>query len=264
MLAVLAIGSLPHPAQGQPTAAPLAQAPVPVVESDSDPTRPVFISLRPEFYRIADALEQRALIVRYDARVLPTTRVGRGVPGVVLRFEVPFTAADRDGARAVGVGDTYGQFFVMPYARGSFIWAIGSGFIVPTATDESVGGGKWVIAPVTAPIWRFPGGLFLVKFQNLTSYAGDDERPDVNHLLITPTFIHVVGREWWILADTETKTRWAADGRTGVKSGLQIGRRLGPGVGLWVKPELWWGPNRDGEWNLKLGIVWYERRQTKN
>jgi len=76
-------------------------------------------------------------------------------------------------------------------------------------------------------------------------------------MLITPTFIRSFGRSSWILVDSETKTDWRRDARTGVKSGVQWGSIVGRGVGLWVKPEVWWGGNRDGQWNLKTGIVWY-------
>jgi hypothetical protein len=240
----------PSPPPGQP-------------ETDSDPTRPVFLSVRPEFSMIREDVEYRAFITRYDALIAPRLRLPGGAPGVIMRFELPVSAADAGLEQASGLGDAYAQFFVMPYATGRFVWALGSGFILPTATDELLGTGKWVVAPVTAPVWRFPRGLFLVKVQNLTSVAGDTARPDINHLLITPTFIHAVGTGWWTLVDTETKTKWTEDGRTGVKSGWQVGRIISPGVGFWVKPEVWWGANRDGRWNLKFGLVWYQRRTAK-
>ena len=245
-------------AQTQPRDPSLAQP-----DTDSDPTRPVFLSIRPEFSSIGDGIEQRALITRYDALILPALRIPGGSPGIVMRLELPASAADVHLAHASGVGDAYAQFFVVPYATRRFALALGSGLILPTATDELLGGGKWIVAPVTAPVWRFPRGLFLVKVQNLTSIAGDGARPDISHLLITPTFIRAVSEQWWVLLDTETKTKWNADGRTGVKSGFQIGRVVAPGVGFWVKPEAWWAANRDGQWNLKFGLVWYQRRTAK-
>jgi hypothetical protein len=101
--------------------------------------------------------------------------------------------------------------------------------------------------------------MFFVKVQNFISVAGDADRADVNFLLLTPLFVHAVGRNWWVLLDSETKTKWTDGGRTGVKSGFQFGRLLGDNLGLWIKPEAWWGPNRDGQWNLKGGVVWYQR-----
>jgi hypothetical protein len=220
------------------------------VETDSDPTRPVFVSVRPEFYNF-DQRDTQLLIVRYDTafrRVL------------ILRFEVPAARSDFGEHATSGLGDAYGQFLLVPYASGRFAVVAGSGLVLPTATDARLGADKWVLTPIAAPLWRFARGLAYLKLQNFTSVAGADSRPSTNYLLVTPTFIHAVGGAWWVLADTETKTNWREDGRTGVKSGLQIGRHITNGVGLWVKPEAWWGPNRDGIWNLKLGVVWYQRR----
>ena len=234
---------------GPRTAAGQTTRPPDQIETDSDPTRPVFISFRPEFYK-SDRHYTQLLIGRYDT----AWRV------FILRFEVPAVRTD-DGRRATaGLGDAYGQFLFAPYASGRFAVVVGSGLILPTAVDSRLGGGKWVLAPVTAPLWRFSRGLAYVKLQNFTSVGGHDGRAPVNYLLVTPTFIRGVGRAWWVLADTETKTDWRQDGQTGVKTGVQIGRRIASGVGLWVKPELWWGRNRDGIWNLKVGVVWYQRR----
>ena len=250
------LASLVAPAavRGQSGDAPPAD-----VETDSDPTRPVFISIRPEFYDVDDDVARRALIVRYDATALRRLRLPGGAPGMVLRFELPLMTADIRGDHAAGVGDTYAQVFVVPYATGTFAWATGSGFVLPTANDRSLGGGAWVVAPVAAPVWRAPHRLFLVKVQDFMKVAGDRTRPDINYLLVTPTLIHVIAQRWWVLADSETKTAWTDGGATSIKSGLQLGRRVARGVGAWVKPEAWWGPNREGRWTLKFGLVWYQR-----
>jgi hypothetical protein len=59
------------------------------------------------------------------------------------------------------------------------------------------------------------------------------------------------------MLDTETKTNWNDDNRTGVKSGVQFGRAFSGRFGAWVKPEVWWGPNQSGQWNFKVGLVWH-------
>ena len=70
-------------------------------------------------------------------------------------------------------------------------------------------------------------------------------------------YLQLLRRQWWVMLDTETKTNWEDDGRTGVKSGVQVGRAFRGRFGLWVKPEVWWGPNQSGQWNLKVGLVWH-------
>jgi hypothetical protein len=220
------------------------------VETDSDPTRPVFVSVRPEFHNF-DGRDTQLLIGRYD------TALRRAV---ILRFELPAARTDNGLNATAGLGDAYGQFLLVPYKAGRLAVVAGSGVLLPTATDERLGGGKWMLAPLAAPLWRLARGLAYVKLQNFTSLGSDGNRPDVNYLLVTPTLIRAMGQDWWLLADTETKTNWRAGQQTGVKSGLQIGRRIDTGVALWVKPEVWWGAHRDGTWNVKVGVVWYQRR----
>jgi len=61
-------------------------------------------------------------------------------------------------------------------------------------------------------------------------------------LLKRPTFVHFF-KQRWVLADFESKTDWMNHSRTGVKSDVQLGRNVSRGSGIWMKPELWWGPN---------------------
>lgn len=259
-LALLLVSACASPAGAQQSGAVPPQRAE--VETDSDPTRPVFLSLRPEFYKIADDVERFSLITRYDVGLFKAKGFLGAKSGLILRFELPvFSHANSGTESAAGLGDAYGQFLVVPQATRRFLWVAGSGFLMPTATDPLLGTGKWVAAPLVVPVWRLSRGLFLVKVQNFTSFAGDSDRSDINHLLITPLLVRTVGQNFWILIDTETKTNWEADGRTGVKSGFQFGRRAGRAYGFWVKPEVWWGPNRDGDWNLKVGLLWYQRRR---
>lgn len=232
------------------------------VQSDIDPTRPVLFSIRPEFYTLAHGAEQRVLIFRYDARVFATRRFLSGLPGVILRLEAPIVGADANGQHAFGMGDAYGQFLIIPYATQTFAWLFGSGVVVPTASDTLTGTGKWAVAPMGIPFWRFSNALFYIKVQNFTSIAGEATRRDLNYLLVTPVFFHRMSRGWWMFADSDVKTTWTDEDRTNVKSGAGLGRGIARGVSMWVKPEVWLGPSPEGRWSVRSGIVWYQPRPT--
>jgi hypothetical protein len=227
--------------------------------SDSDPMRPILFSVRPEFSKPADGVWRMQNIARFDMATVRQRRWFSGKRGMLWRFEVPLVSAGTPAAgSSTGLGDSYAQLLVVPWLSGRFALVVGSGLSLPTATDTLLGTGKAIAAPAVAPVWFLRGlGMVYAKVQNFTSFAGDAERADYNYMLITPTLIRKVGRRSWILVDTETKTDWRQHGKTGVKSGLQYGWLLPNGLGLWVKPEAWWGPNRGGQWNLKTGIVWY-------
>jgi hypothetical protein len=232
-------------------------------KTDSDPTKPVLFSVRPEFYRVDDNIWRTQVIARYDQATLRNRRWAGGKRGMLLRFELPMVTAETpaDTSGSTGLGDAYAQLLLIPKLSGRFAFVAGTGLLLPTATNTILGGGKWTLAPAVLPVWFIRGvGMAFVKVQDFISIAGDEDRPDTHFMLITPTFIHTVGRSSWLLFDSETKTDWQRDGRTGVKSGLQWGWIVSPGFGLWVKPEVWWGQNRDGKWNLKTGFVWYRGR----
>ena len=234
------------------------QAAAQEARSDSDPTRPILFSVRPEFYNAEGGAWRSLFIARYDAATMRNRRWFGGQRGMLLRFEMPLVAASAGGAVSNGLGDAYAQVLLVPYISGRGAVVAGTGLSMPTATSALLGTGKWTLAPAIAPVRFIRGrGMAYVKVQNFSSFAGDAARPAFNFLLITPTLITTVGRRSWVLIDSETNTDWNNGGRTGVKSGFQYGWILPDGLGLWIKPEVWWGPNRGGEWALKTGLVWY-------
>jgi hypothetical protein len=227
-------------------------------KTGEDPTRPVFVSIRPEFYRADDDSWRFLTIGRYDRATLRKRRWLGGERGLLLRFELPMSVAERPTVPVrAGIGDAYAQALAVRRGGKRLLYVIGSGLSIPTATNPLLGSGKWIVAPAGIPLWIIPRGFCYVKVQNFTSFAGAEDRPDVNFLLITPTLLRAFGRASWVLVDTETKTDWRRERRTGVKSGVQLGHVVSRGLGLWIKPEVWWGANQDGNWDLKTGIVWY-------
>lgn len=227
--------------------------------ADSDPTRAILASVRPEFTKAPDGSWRFQMIGRYDRASWRNRRWLGGKRGVLLRAELPLSSANGPSfAGTAGLGDAYAQALLIPHLSGRFAVVAGSGISVPTATAKPLGAGKLILAPVAAPVWILRGaGMMYLKVQQFVSVAGDSTRPDAKFLLVTPTIIHSIGSASWVLVDTETKTDWLLDGKTGVKSGVQFGHFVKRGYGLWVKPEVWWGPNRGGRWNLKTAIVWY-------
>jgi hypothetical protein len=257
-LAAAAMLGVAARAHGQTPQNP-AEAAGHILRNENNPTRPILFSIRPEFYNPSEDVKQAALIFRYDQAALRARRFLPGKRGIVVRFEVPISATDvANTTTAVGLGDAYGQLLLLPHVTPTGGFVIGLGVVLPTGTDKLLGRGKWILAPATGPIWFFGGrGLFFVKLQDFVSIAGDASRPELNYLLVTPTFVQLFKQQWWVLADFESKTDWLNHSRTGMKSGVQLGRNVSRGFGVWMKPELWWGPNEDGQWNLKFGIVWF-------
>jgi len=232
------------------------------VRDESDPTQSVFLSVRNEYFNLNDEAWTNSLIIRSDRVFLRKRRRLGGKLGILTRFDVPMVTTGVGGTTHAGLGDLYGQALYIPWLTPGFAVAVGSGLTFPTATHRSLGGGKWRVAPVVAPIWFFPKrkGFFFVKLQQFVSFAGDPDRPDSNHLLATPTLVYRVRPRWWILLDTEIKTDWERDNHLSFRTGFQVGHVVTPRLAIAVKPEVPWGGHREGDWALKTILTWYRRR----
>jgi hypothetical protein len=79
-----------------------------------------------------------------------------------------------------GLGDINPSFFLSPARPGKLIWGAGPSFLVPTATDNTLGTGKFSIGPAVVALIQ-PGKWTLgILVSNLFSVAGPQGRHDVN------------------------------------------------------------------------------------
>ena len=139
----------------------------------------------------------------------------------------PPNPADFAGS-TTGFGDlTYVGLFTpnetTPIGNGKLIWAIGPTFIFPTASEDFLGQGKYQagIAGALAYLgedWTL--GLFP---QHWWSFAGDDNRPDVNRTNVQYFVYRKLPDQWSIGASPTVSINWNAQGGTEVDVPIGIG-----------------------------------------
>jgi hypothetical protein len=217
-----------------------------------DPTKPIVFNVREEFYHLKGDNWRNALILRTDV-----IKLG-GLRNVLLRFDVPFMSSDLGQDTDHGLGDVYGQVLVITYKGEHLFFAVGSGLSAPSATENTLGSGKWQVAPLAIPGWWFkdPKALFFVKTQDYISFAGQSDRADVHYMTVQPFLIGKLSDKWWAGVDSEVKVNWEQDNHKSYKSGVVLLRMWTKNFGTWVKPEIPWGPNREGDWNFKASFFW--------
>ena len=237
-------------------------------ENESNPTQTVFLSVRNQYFNRSDGNWTNALVIRSDRIFMRKHKRLGGKAGILTRFDLPVAVAEVGGTTHAGLGDLYAQALYLPWLTPHTAVALGSGITIPTATHRTLGGGKWVVAPLLAPVWFFPErkGFFFVKLHQFVSFAGPSDRRDFNYLLSTPTLVYRFRPRWWVGMDTEVKTDWEQDNHVSFRSGLEIGHVVTPRLALAVKLEVPWGAHREaapsvpGDWALKLIITRYRRR----
>jgi hypothetical protein len=109
-----------------------------------------------------------------------------------------------------GLGDIIAsQFFSpkSPTARG-WIWGAGPVELLPTATDDVLGGDQWGIGPTAVALKQ--SGPWTVGFltNHIWSVAGDDDRDDVNATFMQPFVSYITKTKTTIGLNTEATYDW--------------------------------------------------------
>lgn len=138
------------------------------------------------------------------------------------------------GDTEFGLGDLTPEFFFSPrkpvvlgHGR-SLVWGVGPAFQLPTATDDLLGTGKWSAGPgfvmfySSEPAHITTGFLIL----NLWSFAGNENRADVNAMTLQPFFNYNLPKGWYLTTSPLITANWEArdDDRWTVPVGGGIGR----------------------------------------
>ena len=141
-----------------------------------------------------------------------------------MRLTVPLVTTPEPG-RATGLGDiSYFDLFV-PKARSWGIWGAGVSLVIPTASSDELGAGKWQLGPAfTAMYYGVSSWQFGAVVQNPVSIAGDPDRPAVNTLQIQPIINFLIGKWYLGIGDFTWQFDWENGGAATIPLGFQAGR----------------------------------------
>lgn len=165
-----------------------------------------------------------------------------------------------------GVGDVFGlgdiqlSQFLSPAKSGALIWGIGPIFQFPTATDDALGSDKWSAGPTAAALTIRGPWVAGAVVNHLWSFAGDDDRADVNQTLIQPIVSYNLPGGWFLSSVPYITANWETDGddRWTVPIGIGVGKvhRFGTQpVSLQLTPYYnVVRPDDAAEWTLQFRI----------
>lgn len=114
-----------------------------------------------------------------------------------------------------GTGDTTYTAFFTPSSPGKLIWGVGPVVLMPTASDDRLGGGKWGLGPsVVALTMRGPWVIGAIVSQ-IWSVAGDEERADISSFLAQYFINYNLSDGWFLTSGPIITANWkAAEGNT--------------------------------------------------
>jgi hypothetical protein len=125
-----------------------------------------------------------------------------------LRIDLPVVYTDaisgenEEGRLDFGMGDILLQALYLQQEGDRFSWRAGTKVILPTATKEPMGSGKYRLVPTVGARYSFPeigeGSSFLALIAYDVDVAGDDDRPHISELQFEPTFSVNLSDGWFM------------------------------------------------------------------
>jgi hypothetical protein len=153
-----------------------------------------------------------------------------------------------------GMGDVLQSLFFSPAAptAGGWIWGVGPALLLPTGSDDLLTTDQWAAGP-TAVALRQQGPWTVGALTNhLWSFAGDDDRADINRTFLQPFLSYTTPTAWTYTLQSESfydwdEGQWLVPIRAVASKVTRIGGQLvsiGGGVNYWAEspdggPEGW-------------------------
>ncbi len=112
-----------------------------------------------------------------------------------------------------GLGDTVQSLFFSPKAltASGWTWGVGPVFLVPTATDELLGGEKWGAGPTGVALKQTASGwTYGALFNHIWSFAGDGNRSDISATFLQPFIAKGLGKGRTVNVALESTYDWEA------------------------------------------------------
>jgi hypothetical protein len=128
--------------------------------------------------------------------------------------------------RKLGFGDIELQAFLSPGSIDKWVWGFGPDLQLPTATDNSLGTGKWSVGPAVGLVYVNGPWVNGILANHVWSFAGESDRADVSQSTFEPVISYNFENGWYIDFDSTITADWnaSADKRWTVPVGLDVGK----------------------------------------
>jgi hypothetical protein len=112
-----------------------------------------------------------------------------------------------------GLGDITQSLFFSPKAVGQsgIIWGVGPVLLIPTATDDLLGGRKWGAGPTGVVLKQSGPWTYGILANHIWSYAGDSTRNNISSTFLQPFLSYTTKDAWTYGINLESTYDWVGD-----------------------------------------------------
>jgi hypothetical protein len=159
-----------------------------------------------------------------------------------------------------GLAETLQSFFLSPAkpTESGWIWGAGPAMLLPTATDELLGGEKWGAGPTAVALKQQNGWTYGSLASHIWSFAGDSDRADVSASYLQPFVSYTTKTSTTFTLNTEstydwTKDQWTLPLNLMLQQIVKIGDQP---IALTVGARYYADKPDDGpDWGLRFAII---------
>jgi hypothetical protein len=180
-----------------------------------------------------------------------------------LRFEVPYVVDDPPGGDdESGIGDILIRPALRLYRGEGFAVVAAAEITFDTASDDRLGTGKNVVAPLVFASFDVPklNSVVFPFAQQSVSVSGDDDRSDINTSLFRVGVLSRWPNRFYTFLEPSLYIDWERDEKTGFTLELEVGRLLNRQLAIWGRPGVGlWGDNLPYiyDWNFEIGFRYF-------
>lgn len=132
---------------------------------------------------------------------------------IITRTIIPFVwlpdVTAESGSYSSGLADINLTTFYVP-SGGSFMWGAGPVFEFPTGGSER-GAEKWSAGLSGVALKQFDDWTLGILANNVWSFAGEEDRDDVNKGLLQYFIVYQLGEGWYVNSAPIITVNWKAD-----------------------------------------------------
>jgi hypothetical protein len=211
------------------------------------------IELRHEYQDFAGDANRNLVIPRFEYAASSS---------VAFRLELPYVFYDpgmQGRQSSDGIGDALVRGSWRALQQDSFALILSTEVIFDTASDETLGMGKTVVAPLIYAALDVPqfNSTFFPNVQHYTSVAGDNNRPDVNFTTLKPNLLTRWPNRFYTFVEPQFIIDWERNADVGFMVEVEVGKLVSSNVAVWVRPGLGVIKNdlpQIYDWNLEVGL----------
>jgi hypothetical protein len=124
----------------------------------------------------------------------------------IIDAESPVVGGDDES----GFGDVLQSLFFSPVAptSGGWIWGAGPALLLPTASEDALGSEKWALGPTAVVLKQSDGWTYGALANHLWSFAGDDDRAEVNATFVQPFLAYTTSTHTTLTINSESTYDW--------------------------------------------------------